>query len=38
MAAGAHGYLTKPLDMGEFLRVVAETKITREPSPACVAA
>ena len=30
MSAGAHNYLTKPLDIGEFFRVVDETMRTRD--------
>jgi two-component system sensor histidine kinase/response regulator len=37
-AAGAHAYLTKPLDMTEFLRVVTETKAAATAVEECVAA
>ncbi len=37
MKAGARAYLTKPLDMGEFYRVVSETKAEHK-SEECVAA
>jgi len=38
MKAGASAYLTKPLDMGEFYRVVSETKASPTATPECVAA
>ncbi|MDQ2918484.1 MAG: ATP-binding protein, partial [Verrucomicrobiota bacterium] len=33
LSAGAHSYLTKPIDMSEFLRVVAETKAAPAAHP-----
>ncbi|MGZ4982715.1 MAG: ATP-binding protein [Chthoniobacterales bacterium] len=40
LAAGARSYLTKPLDMTEFFRVISETESApaAPASPACVAA
>ena len=38
LTAGAHSYLTKPIDMAEFLRVVAETKAAPNSSEVCAAA
>jgi CheY-like chemotaxis protein len=32
LSAGARAYLTKPLDIAEFLRVIEETIYPREPS------
>jgi CheY-like chemotaxis protein/two-component sensor histidine kinase len=34
MAAGARSYLTKPLDIGEFFRVIDETMRSRQPEAA----
>ncbi|MDQ6939976.1 MAG: response regulator [Verrucomicrobiota bacterium] len=38
LTAGARSYLTKPIDMGEFLRVVAETKASPNTVEVCAAA
>ncbi len=38
LTAGARSYLTKPIDMGEFLRVVAETKAAPSTGEVCAAA
>jgi len=38
MAAGARSYLTKPLDIGEFFRVIEETMRERKAALECVAA
>jgi len=39
MAGGAHAYLTKPIDMTEFYRVIAETRSkAEETAQVCVAA
>ena len=34
LAAGARSYLTKPLDIGEFFRVIDETMRSRQPEAA----
>jgi DNA-binding NarL/FixJ family response regulator len=34
MAAGARSYLTKPLDIGEFFRVIDETMRSRQSEAA----
>ena len=38
LSAGAHAYLTKPLDLAEFYQVVAEATKRRDPLPECAAA
>jgi FixJ family two-component response regulator len=38
MKAGAHYYLTKPLDAGEFYRVISETKTRATAAPECALA
>jgi DNA-binding response OmpR family regulator len=38
MAAGARSYLTKPLDIADFFRVIEETMRERKASFTCAAA